>query len=66
MNTIEQQCQSIAGPQPAVVGEHLHWNGDWYQTCPLADRCPRPSCHPATPADIRESRRRELLESEGR
>ena len=63
MTTIEQHCQSIANPRPAAAGEHLHWNGEWYQTCPLADWCPWPSCHEATPADLRESRRRELLES---
>lgn len=65
MNTVEQQhCQSIVNPQPAVVGPHLHWNGGYYQVCPLAEWCPQPSCHAATPEDIRESRRRQSAELE--
>jgi len=53
-------------PQPAVVGPHLHWNGGYYKECSLAERCPQPSCHAATPEDIRESRRRQSAEEASR
>lgn len=51
-------------PEPAVIGSHLHWNGDYYMACPLREHCPEPSCHPADEADFEETRQREIALAE--
>jgi hypothetical protein len=38
-------------PQAAVIGNHVHWNGDYYMWCAWAEYCPVPSCHPGDESD---------------
>jgi hypothetical protein len=59
--TTPKLCQSASRKLPAVIGPHLHWNGEYYQTCSLAAACPGPSCHPAAEQDAL-SRAREWRE----